>query len=327
MSKGVHRFALLVAGATFFLIIAGANVTSHDAGLATSDWPLSNGQFFPKMVGNLFWEHGHRLVATAVGLLVIGLNVYVFEVAGVLGNIVRTIFGKPDSVFVWKREPRRWVRRLVFVALLAVIAQGLLGGLTVKLNLPLAVSAAHATLAQLFFLTTVSLAVFTSRNWIEPPVEVRAEGTGVSLRTLCVVALVAIFAQLVLGATLRHSATWDQPLPAGLLLSHVAGAIMVTLVLGATIIAVLGRYRAESYLKRPALIAAALLFVQLVLGVTAYIVRAASPNDPQPLNPMISVTVAHVACGALVFAATIVLTLRVFRILRVERQAYALATA
>ena len=63
MSKGVHRFALLVAVATFLLIIAGANVTSHDAGLAVPDWPLSFGKFFPKMVGNVFWEHGHRLVA------------------------------------------------------------------------------------------------------------------------------------------------------------------------------------------------------------------------------------------------------------------------
>jgi len=304
MSKGVHRFAVLVACATFFLIIAGANVTSHDAGLATSDWPLSNGQFFPKMVGNLFWEHGHRLVATTVGLLTIALAIY-----------------------LQIRERRTWVKRLGWIALGGVIAQGLLGGLTVKLNLPLAVSAAHATLAQLFFLTTVSLAVFTSRGWIEPPVEVREEGTGVSLRTLCVVALVAILVQLVLGATLRHSATWDQPLPVALLLSHVGGAIIVTLVLGATVATVLTRYRAENYLKRPALAAAGLLFVQLILGVTAYIVRAASPNDPQPLNPMISVTVAHVACGALVFAATIVLTLRVFRILRVERQAYALATA
>jgi cytochrome c oxidase assembly protein subunit 15 len=304
MSKGVHRFALLVAGATFFLIIAGANVTSHDAGLATSDWPLSNGQFFPKMVGNLFWEHGHRLVATTVGILTIVLAVY-----------------------LQIRERRAWVKRLGWIALGGVIAQGLLGGLTVKLNLPLAVSAAHATLAQLFFLTTVSLAVFTSRSWIEPPVEVRAEVAGVSLRTLCVVALVAILLQLVLGATLRHSATWDQPLPAGLLLSHVGGAIIVTLLLGATVATVLTRYRAENYLKRPALIAAGLLLVQLVLGVTAFIVRAASPNDPQPLNPMISVTVAHVACGALVFAATIVLALRAFRILRVEHPAYALAAA
>lgn len=304
MSKGVHRFALLVAGATFFLIIAGANVTSHDAGLATSDWPLSNGQFFPRMVGNLFWEHGHRLVATTVGILTIVLAVY-----------------------LQMRERRAWVKRLGWIALGGVIAQGLLGGLTVKLNLPLAVSAAHATLAQLFFLTTVSLAVFTSGSWIEPSVKTREEGEGVSLRTLCVFALIAILAQLVLGATLRHSATWDQPLPTVLLLSHVAGAIVVTLVLGATVATVLTRYRAENCIRRAALVAAGLLLVQLSLGVTAYIVRAASPNDPQPLNPMISVTVAHVACGALVFAATIVLTLRAFRILRGERPAYVLAAA
>ena len=55
-----------MAGATFFLIIAGALVTSNDAGLATEDWPLSNGQFFPAMVGNLFWEHGHRMLLVSV---------------------------------------------------------------------------------------------------------------------------------------------------------------------------------------------------------------------------------------------------------------------
>src|SRR5215510_11161263 len=186
MSKGVHRFALLVAVSTFFLIIAGANVTSHDAGLATSDWPLSNGQVFPKMVGNLFWEHGHRLVATTVGLLTIGLAIY-----------------------LQLREPRPWVKRLGWIALGGVIAQGLLGGLTVKLNLPLAVSAAHATLAQLFFLTTVSLAVFTSAGWRERESSI-AEDSGPSIRSLGVIALIAILAQLVLGATLRHSAPWDQ---------------------------------------------------------------------------------------------------------------------
>ena len=77
MSKGLNRFAILVACATFFLIIAGALVTSNDAGLATSDWPLSNGEFFPNMVGNLFWEHGHRMIATTVGLLTIVLAVYI----------------------------------------------------------------------------------------------------------------------------------------------------------------------------------------------------------------------------------------------------------
>jgi cytochrome c oxidase assembly protein subunit 15 len=304
MSKGVHRFAVLVACATFFLIIAGANVTSHDAGLATSDWPLSNGQVFPKMVGNLFWEHGHRMVATAVGLLTIALAVY-----------------------LQIREPRRWVKRLGWIALAGVVAQGLLGGLTVKMNLPLAVSAAHATLAQLFFLITVSLAVFTSPGWISPSSRVSDSGEGVSIRSLGVIALIAILAQLVLGATLRHSATWDQDLPTSLLLAHIGGAVVVTLILGVTIMTALLRYRTEKYLVRPAMIAAALLVVQLGLGLSAYITRVASPYDPQPLTPMVAVTVAHVAGGALVFATTIVFTLRAFRVVDLERNAYVLAAA
>src|SRR6266481_7065390 len=260
MSRGVHRFALLVAVATFFLIIAGANVTSRDAGLAVPDWPLAFGKFFPKMVGNVFWEHGHRLVATTVGILTIVLAIY-----------------------LQVRERRAWVKRLGWIALGGVIAQGLLGGLTVKLNLPLAVSAAHATLAQLFFLITVSLAVFTSRNWVTPESSVTENGAGVSLRSLCVVALAVILTQLVLGATLRHSATWEQDLPTGLLLAHVGGATAVTLILGATVATVWLRHRTEKYLARPALMAAALLFVQLLLGLAAYVTRAASPYDPQPL--------------------------------------------
>jgi cytochrome c oxidase assembly protein subunit 15 len=303
MSKGLHRFAVLVACATFFLIIAGANVTSHDAGLATSDWPLSNGSLFPKMVGNLFWEHGHRMVATGVGILTIVLAIY-----------------------IQVRERRAWVKRLGWAALAGVVAQGLLGGLTVKMNLPLAVSAAHATLAQLFFLITVSLAVFTSRGWREQAARLAEDG-GPSIRSLGVVALAAILAQLVLGATLRHSATWDQDLPTSLLLAHVGGALVVTLILGFTIMIVLLRYRAEKYLAKPGVIAAVLLFAQLGLGLAAYIARARSPYEPQPLTPMVAITVAHVACGALVFATTIVLTLRAFRVLRTDRKEYALAAA
>src|SRR6476646_12280490 len=120
------------------------------------------------MVGNLFWEHGHRMVATTVGLLTIVLTIY----------LLRT-------------EKRRWVRRLAVFALLAVIAQGLLGGLTVKLMLPLAVSAAHATLAQLFFCTTVSLAVFTSRGWIENQPTSEEQGSA-SVRYVCIAAAATI---------------------------------------------------------------------------------------------------------------------------------------
>lgn len=295
MNTGLYLFARLVAGATFFLIIAGALVTSHDAGLATPDWPLSNGQVFPEMVGNLFWEHGHRMVATTVGMLTIVLVIYLF-----------------------RSERRRWVRRLGVIALLGVIAQGLLGGLTVKLMLPIWVSTAHATLAQLFFCTTVSLAVFTSRSWHETHYEAEERGS-LPVRYLCMASVAIILVQLVLGATLRHSARWDQDLPMELVLTHIGGAVTVTLILGSTIFLVLKRYRGDQFLTRPAMIALGLLATQLVLGIAAYLTRVASPYEPQPLNPMVAITVAHVACGALVFATTIVLTLRSFKVLRPAR--------
>jgi heme a synthase len=301
MNRGLNRFAILVACATFFLIIAGALVTSHDAGLATSDWPLSNGQVFPKMVGNLFWEHGHRLVAATVGILTIGLMIYILL-----------------------KEMRSWVRKLGVLALIGVAAQGLLGGLTVKLMLPLAVSSAHATLAQLFFCTTVSLAVFTSRSWTEASPLTEERGI-LPLRYLCTAALVTIFLQLILGATLRHSATWDQRLPTELILAHIVGAFAVTITLGSAGFTVLRRHKGETFLTRPATIALSLLVVQLFLGIAAYLTRLASPNDPQPLNPMVGITVAHVACGALVFATTIVLTLRTYRVLPASDSATELA--
>lgn len=312
MNRGVHRFALLVACATFFLIIAGALVTSHDAGLATADWPLTEGRFLPKveslgissgvnMVGNLFWEHGHRMVATAVGLLTIGLVVFLFV-----------------------KERRRWVRRLGLLALVGVIAQGLLGGLTVKLMLPLAVSTAHATLAQLFFCTTVSLAVFTSSSWMQQRPAIEEQGS-LTVLYVCVAAAVTILLQLVIGATLRHSATWDQHLPTELLFTHIGGAVAVTFLLGSAALMILRRHGREEFLARPAKLALGLLTVQLCLGVATYLARSMSPNDPQPLKPMVIITVAHVACGALVFATTIVLTLRAFKVLRAPEPSLSLS--
>jgi cytochrome c oxidase assembly protein subunit 15 len=301
MSKGLNRFAVLVACATFFLIIAGALVTSNDAGLATPDWPTSNGLLFPPMVGNLFYEHGHRMIATTVGLLTIGLGIYIRF-----------------------KEKRYWIWRLGMLALALVVVQGLLGALTVKMMLPLGVSAAHATLAQLFFCTTVSIAVFTSRSWIEA--RALPEETGSSpLRHMCTFALAIIFVQLILGATLRHSAKWDQHLPVQMVVAHIIGALGVTIALGGTAFSVLRRHKGETFLTRPATIALVLLVVQLFLGIAAYLTRIGSPNDPQPLHPMIGITVAHVACGALVFATTIVLTLRTYRVLPASEAAMKMA--
>src|SRR5688500_5850371 len=271
MNRGLNRYAILVACATFFLIIAGALVKSNDAGLATPDWPLSNGQVFPKMVGNLFWEHGHRMVATTVGMLTIVLTIYIL-----------------------RKEKRSWVRKLGVFALVGVIVQGLLGGLTVKLMLPLAVSSAHATLAQLFFCTTVALAVFTSRSWFETNLSIDEKGT-LPVRYVCAAAAATILIQLVLGATLRHSATWDKHLPTELLVAHIGGAIAVAVILASASFMILRRHPDVTFLTRPATIALALVGLQLLLGVAAYLTRLRSPDDPQPLHPMVGITVAHVA--------------------------------
>ena len=145
----LHLFSRLVVAATLILIFAGGLVTSTGSGLSVPDWPNTYGWFmfsFPldKMVGGIFYEHGHRLIASTVGFLMVIL-----------------------AVWLWKAEPRRWVRRVGFVALGAVITQGILGGLTVIYFLPAPISISHAGLAQLVFCLTLTIATVTSRGWRE----------------------------------------------------------------------------------------------------------------------------------------------------------------
>jgi hypothetical protein len=144
-SMGLHRFAVLTAGATFVLLFIGGLVTSTGSGLAVPDWPLSFGMVFPPMVGGVLFEHGHRLAASAVGILTVALALW-------------TVVG----------DQRPAVRALGLLALLAVVLQGVLGGVTVLYKLPLAVSVTHACLAQVFFCLTVTLAVLTGTGWSAP---------------------------------------------------------------------------------------------------------------------------------------------------------------
>ena len=157
-------------------------VTSTDSGLAVPDWPNTYGQFmfsFPleKMVGGIFYEHGHRMIASTVGFLTIIL-----------------------AIWTWKADPRRWVGKLGITALGAVILQGLLGGITVLLLLPAPVSIGHAGLAQLFFCLTISLALFTSPGWTKSQTAVDDP----TLRRIAVATTVMVYGQIILGATMRH---------------------------------------------------------------------------------------------------------------------------
>lgn len=270
-------------------------MTSNDAGLAVPDWPLSYGTWMPPLVGNIVYEHGHRMVATFVGLLTTLL-----------------------ALWLWLKEPRRWVRRLGLLALAAVIAQGILGGFTVLFLLPRPVSIAHASLAQVFFCLTVSLAVFTGRAWRRQ--EGKREDTGKPpLFQLSVATTLAVFAQLILGAAYRHSALGILP--------HLVGAVVVAYFAIRTGKRVRQRHAAQVGLRRPALGLEALVLVQFLLGTAAYLSRLATADASQPLLPMVVLTVAHLAVGALLLATSVVLTLHSHRLLGRPGQALSLPSA
>jgi cytochrome c oxidase assembly protein subunit 15 len=277
----LHRFAVLVAACTLLLVVAGALVTSNDAGLSVPDWPLSYGRLMPEMKGGVFYEHGHRMVATTVGLLTILL-----------------------AVWLWRADERRWLKHLGLAALAAVILQGVLGGLTVIYLLPAPVSISHACLAQSFFSTTVAIAVFTSRSWRQGAV-VLSDTAWPSLRKLTLACPLVVLAQLALGAAYRHKVLGIVP--------HVAGAMGVTALILLTGIYVLLRYGSHGPLRRSAVVLLSAAFVQVFLGLAAYMSRVATALAPQPLPAMVAATAAHVAVGALTMAASVVLAIQAFR--------------
>lgn len=181
-SKPLHYFAVFTACCTLCLIIAGGLVTSTGSGLSVPDWPLSYGQVMPPMVGGIFYEHGHRMIATFVGFLTTVL-----------------------AIWLWRKEERKWMRVLGVIALCAVIAQGLLGGLTVIFLLPTAVSVSHATLAQTFFSIVTSIALFTSKWWRSEQPFFSEEQNKTALVKLSVLTTLAVYVQLILGALMRHT--------------------------------------------------------------------------------------------------------------------------
>ena len=287
-NRALHGFAVFTACCTFLLIIAGALVTGNDAGLAVPDWPLSYGSLTPPMIGGIFYEHGHRMVASFVGFLTVIL-----------------------AFWLWKRDDRPFVRRLGWIALVVVVTQGILGGITVLFFLPAPISVMHACLAQAFFCIVSSLALLTSESWKRGASGVTSDVTsdvkGVSIRQLSAWTVAAVYAQLILGAALRHS-------KAGLLL-HILGAFVVTFLAIWTVARVYKYYATVSELFRPAMILGILLAAQLSLGVGSYLVRLASREDVQPGALMVAVTTAHVATGAAVLVTSLFLTLQCRRLL------------
>ena len=284
-NRGLHRFAIFTSCCTLVLIVAGALVTSNDAGLSVPDWPTSYGSIYkiPHMVGGIVYEHSHRMVAEFVGLLTIVL-----------------------AVWTWRVEKRRWLRLLGVAALGTVIIQGVLGGMTVLFFLPAPISSAHAAVAQTFFCIAVAIAVFTGQRWVEEHPRTELDQRRPALFTLTVLSIFVLYVQLILGAMFRHHGLSWWP--------HVVNAGVVAIVLSWTAIRAISVYPNVEAVRRPAIAMLGLMVAQLCLGFLAFITRVMWGRDAaQPELPMVISTVIHVAVGALLLATTVVLAIQVWR--------------
>ncbi len=297
----LYRYAQVVAGSVVLLLVAGAMVTSTGSGLSVPDWPLSFGQVMPPMQGGVFYEHGHRMIAAAVGVLTIIL-----------------------AVWIWIREPRAWMRRLGWIALGLVVVQGVLGGMTVLLKLPVWTSAAHASLAQGFFMVTVFIALALSPGWNRGAR--MPEASDSRLPIWATAATLAIYVQLVIGAVMRHLNAGlvipDFPLSFGGLVpahftpeiaiayAHRVWALVTFVVVVAASVSALRTAGKRAELASPAILMLILVTAQVTLG--AFIIWT---------QRQVHVTTTHVVTAAILLAVSLVLTARSWHALRLPRTA------
>jgi heme a synthase len=282
--RGVYRFAVATSCCTILLLVAGALVTSNDAADSVPDWPLAYHRIIPPLVGGIRYEYAHRVVAGLVSIFTLIL-----------------------AVWLARSEKRPLAKRLGWTALGLVIAQAVLGGIRVLDGHPAISATAHAILAQIFFITIVSLTLYLS-PWWQRDLPLLDDPSSPGARSLAAWTTAAIFVQLILGAGFRHGAIGINP--------HIVGACLLVVLVIWTGRTIKKRFREVRELRRGVALLHAFFGTQILLGIAAYWVILASADDPQPSLLYVSVTVAHVLVGALTLAASVLLTLSCFRLIR-----------
>lgn len=311
-----HRWAVVLACATFPLVWVGGLVTTTDAGMAVPDWPNTYGynlflypwQSWLAGPWDLFVEHGHRLFASGVGMLTIGL-----------------------VVVFWRTHERRWLRYLSLAALGLVIFQGVLGGMRVLLD-ERTLAMLHGCTGPLFFAVTVAMMVCTSQSWtMSATGSASADSAAGPVRSLAVATCVLVYLQLVFGAVLRHVPVDAEP--AAFLLAvrfhlFMAGVLVLHVLLLAW--SVVRHFRAVRTLYRLVLALCGLITVQLLLGAATWVSKFAMPGWARTWIPHDGYTIqadgwlethiitAHVAVGSLLLAISVAIALTAFRSLSAE---------
>jgi cytochrome c oxidase assembly protein subunit 15 len=290
-SQGPYRFAVLTSCFIVLLMMAGALVTSNDAADSVPDWPLSRGLssdrfswLIPPMIGGIRFEYTHRVVAAIVSILVFVL-----------------------AVWITTSEKRPLAKKLGWAAFGLVIAQAVLGGIRVLYGYPAITATAHAVLAQTFFITVVGLALYLSPWWQRELPQLDDNATP-SAREMAAWTTGVIFAQLIMGAAYRHGLFGLWP--------HLVGAGIVTVMVVLAGRVVKGRFREVPELRRAVKYLHMFFGIQILLGGVAYWSIVATADYAQPTLMYVIPTVAHVLGGALTLAASFILSLTCYRLIR-----------
>jgi cytochrome c oxidase assembly protein subunit 15 len=266
--------------------MAGALVTSNNAADSVPDWPLAYGKVIPPLVGGIRFEYTHRVLAGLVSVLTLILAVWITGV-----------------------DRRPLAKRLGWAALALVIAQALLGGFRVLEGYPAISATAHATLAEIFFLTLVGLTLYLSRWW-QSDLPQLADTESPQVRALALGTTLVILGQIILGAAFRHGAFGIDP--------HLFGAGIVTVMVIFTGRVAKKRFRNVREIREGVALLHSFFGLQILLGFAAWWAVVQARDDVQPTLRYVTLTVAHVLGGALTIAASVLLTLTCYRLIHPE---------
>jgi cytochrome c oxidase assembly protein subunit 15 len=283
-ASGIHRLAMATVGATLLLMFVGGVVTNTGSALAVPDWPTTFGHnmfTYPwsGMVGGVLYEHSHRLLGSLVGILTVSL-----------------------ALWLALADPRKWMRWLGLIAVVAVVVQGILGGMRV-LMLESGFALVHACLAHAFLSLMVALAVLTSSTWTHAEALSGAANSRLATRAIITAAL--LYLQIVLGAMLMH---------AGMSIEiHLAGAALAAL--GVVVLAgtVLSERSEIVWIRRPTLLLLGLLTLQFVLGTGAYLARFTGLDGASAVV-VLALPITHRIVGAVMLVTAVVIALRALRL-------------
>jgi cytochrome c oxidase assembly protein subunit 15 len=278
----LYYLALFLMISVYFVVTIGGLVTSHEAGLAVPDWPLSYGQWMPPMIGNIFWEHGHRVIAGLTALLTLVMAVLLQ-------------FSKESG----------WIKRLAWFAVGAVLIQAVLGGVTVLLLLPAITSILHACLGQTFFCMAIALAYYlsgASRRQILSSEESKR------LKRIALLTFAFIYIQLILGASVRHT----HHLHVAYL--HMLFALFVVVHVLLLILKISHFHLKEKSLLTPAILMGVFTFVQILLGVGSFVTTLMlERTSASPPLVEVAFTAAHQSMGALILGLAFYVVIKVLQ--------------